>query len=49
MRGGAPENGPETDALLQDREDVAFDAAAAELEELEEDAAPEPDALETGE
>ncbi|HEX4384389.1 MAG TPA: excinuclease ABC subunit UvrC [Myxococcales bacterium] len=47
--GGAPENGPETDALLQDREDVAFDAAAAELEALEEDAAPEPDALETGE
>jgi excinuclease ABC subunit C len=27
--GGAPENGPETEALLQDREDVAFDAAAA--------------------
>ena len=47
--GGAPENGPETGVLLQDREDVAFDAAAAELEALEEDAAPEPDALESSE
>jgi excinuclease ABC subunit C len=42
--GGAPESGPETDALLRDREDVAFDAAAAELDALEEDVAPDPDA-----
>jgi excinuclease ABC subunit C len=45
--GGAPESGPGTEVLLLDRDDVAFDAASAELEALEEDAAPEPDALET--
>src|SRR5438067_8105837 len=43
LDGGAlPEAGPQDGALLHDREDVAFDAAAAELEELEEeDVAPE--------
>jgi excinuclease ABC subunit C len=40
LDGGAPpEAGPQGGALLRDREDVAFDAAAAELEELEEDEA----------
>ena len=39
LDGGAPpEAGPGDGALLHDREDVAFDAAAAELEALEEDA-----------
>src|SRR5258706_169991 len=38
LDGGAlPEAGAQGGALLHDREDVAFDAAAAELEELEED------------
>ena len=38
LDGGAlPEAGPQDGALLHDREDVAFDAAAAELEELEEE------------
>ena len=43
LDGGAPpEAGPQDGALLRDREDVAFDAAAAELEEIEEeDVAPE--------
>jgi excinuclease ABC subunit C len=43
LDGGAPpEAGPQDGALLHDREDVAFDAAAAELEEIEEeDVAPE--------
>jgi excinuclease ABC subunit C len=44
--GAPPESGPETDELLRDREDVAFDAAAAELDALEEEVAPEPEALE---
>ena len=36
LDGGAPpEAGPGDGALLRDREDVAFDAAAAELEDLE--------------
>src|SRR5438067_447130 len=39
LDGGAPpEAGPQDGALLRDREDVAFDAAAAELNELEESA-----------
>ena len=38
LDGGAPpEAGPQDGALLRDREDVAFDAAAVELEVLEED------------
>jgi len=38
LDGGAPpEAGPGDGALLRDRDDVAFDAAAAELEEMEED------------
>ena len=38
LDGGAPpEAGPQDGALLHDREDVVFDAAAAELEQLEED------------
>jgi excinuclease ABC subunit C len=40
--GAAPEAGPQDGALLHDRDDVAFDAAAAELEALEEEDAPEP-------
>jgi excinuclease ABC subunit C len=35
--GAPPEAGEQGDALLHDREDVAFDAAAAELQALEED------------
>jgi excinuclease ABC subunit C len=35
--GGPPEAGEQGAALLHDREDVAFDAAAAELQALEED------------
>jgi len=43
LDGGAqPDAGPLDGALLHDREDVAFDAAAAELEALEEEDAPEP-------
>src|SRR3954470_24908812 len=43
LDGGAPPDaGPLDGALLHDREDVAFDAAAAELEALEEEDAPEP-------
>jgi excinuclease ABC subunit C len=43
LDGGAPpEAGFQQSALLRDREDVAFDAAAAELEALEEEDAPEP-------
>ena len=43
LDGGAPpEAGPQDGALLRDRDDVAFDAAAAELEAIEEeDVAPE--------
>ena len=41
LAGGAlPEAGPQDGALLHDREDVVFDAAAAELEALEEDDTP---------
>jgi excinuclease ABC subunit C len=41
LDGGAPpEAGPGDGKLLRDREDVAFDAAAAELEALEEEEAP---------
>ena len=36
LDGGAPPEGP-SEELLKDREDVAFDAAAAELDELEDD------------
>jgi hypothetical protein len=40
LDGGAPpEAGPGDGALLTERDDVAFDAAAAELEALEEDEA----------
>jgi excinuclease ABC subunit C len=46
LGGAPPEAGPETEALLRDRDDVAFDAAAAELDALEEDVAPDPIALE---
>jgi excinuclease ABC subunit C len=43
LDGGAPpEAGLQDGALLHDRDDVAFDAAAAELEALEEEDAPEP-------
>jgi excinuclease ABC subunit C len=43
LDGGAPPDaGPQDGALLRDRDDVAFDAAAAELEALEEEDAPEP-------
>lgn len=38
-RGAPPEAGPQDGALLRDRDDVAFDAAAAELDSLEEDEA----------
>ena len=38
--GAPPEEGAQGEALLRDRDDVAFDAAAAELEQLEEDDAP---------
>ncbi|MGZ6125831.1 MAG: excinuclease ABC subunit UvrC, partial [Myxococcales bacterium] len=41
LDGGAPpEAGPGDGALLHDRDDVAFDAAAAELDALEEEEAP---------
>ena len=41
LDGGAPpEVGPGDGTLLRDREDVAFDAAAAELDALEEEEAP---------
>jgi excinuclease ABC subunit C len=40
--GASPDAGVQDGALLQDREDVAFDAAAAELDAIEEeDVAPE--------
>jgi excinuclease ABC subunit C len=46
LDGGAlPEAGPQDGALLHDREDVAFDAAAAELEEIEEEDATVEDAV----
>jgi hypothetical protein len=39
LDGGAPP-GPGDGTLLRDREDVAFDAAAAELDAIEEEEAP---------
>jgi excinuclease ABC subunit C len=46
LDGGAhPEAGPGDGALLHDREDVAFDAAAAELEAIEEEEAPAPEPI----
>jgi hypothetical protein len=46
LDGGAPpEAGPGDGILLRDREDVAFDAAAAELDALEEEEAPAPEAI----
>jgi excinuclease ABC subunit C len=49
--GAAPDGfgaaeGAAADALLAEREDVAFDAAAAELDALEEDAVKDPEAIE---
>ena len=47
LDGGAPpEAGPGDGTLLHDREDVAFDAAAAELDAIEEEEAPAPESLE---
>src|SRR5881394_1335337 len=47
LDGGAPpEAGPGDGTLLRDRDDVAFDAAAAELDALEEEEAPAPEAIE---
>ncbi len=46
LDGGAPpEAGPGDGTLLRDRDDVAFDAAAAELDALEEEDAPAPEAI----
>jgi excinuclease ABC subunit C len=46
LDGGAPpEAGPGDGTLLRDREDVAFDAAAAELDALEEEEAPAPEPI----
>ncbi|OLC75921.1 MAG: excinuclease ABC subunit C [Deltaproteobacteria bacterium 13_1_20CM_2_69_21] len=46
LDGGAPpEAGPDDGTLLRDREDVAFDAAAAELDALEEEEAPAPEPI----
>ncbi len=46
LDGGAPpEAGPGDGTLLHDRDDVAFDAAAAELEAIEEEEAPAPEAV----
>ena len=41
--GAAPQAGEGDGALLRDRDDVAFDAAAAELEALEEEDSPDPE------
>jgi excinuclease ABC subunit C len=47
LDGGAPpEAGAQGAALLRDREDVAFDAAAAELDEIEDEDAPVEDTAE---
>ena len=44
LDGGAPPEAGEGDGtLLRERDDVAFDAAAAELDALEEEDAPEPE------
>jgi excinuclease ABC subunit C len=46
LDGGAPpQAGPGDGTLLRDREDVAFDAAAAELDALEEEEAPAPEPI----
>jgi excinuclease ABC subunit C len=46
LDGGAPpEAGPGDGTLLRDRDDVAFDAAAAELDALEEEEAPQPEPI----
>jgi Helix-hairpin-helix domain/UvrC RIbonuclease H-like domain len=46
LDGGAPPDaGPGDGTLLRDREDVAFDAAAAELDALEEEEAPPPEPI----
>jgi excinuclease ABC subunit C len=46
LDGGAPPGtGPGDGTLLRDREDVAFDAAAAELDALEEEEAPAPEPI----
>jgi excinuclease ABC subunit C len=46
LDGGAPpEAGPGDGTLLRDRDDVAFDAAAAELDAIEEEEAPSPEAI----
>jgi len=44
LDGGAPP-GPADGTLLRDREDVAFDAAAAELDAIEEEEAPAPEPI----
>ena len=46
LDGGAPpEAGPGDGTLLRDRDDVAFDAAAAELDAIEEEEAPSPEPI----
>jgi len=46
LDGGAPpEAGPGDGTLLRDRDDVAFDAAAAELDAIEEEEAPSPESI----
>jgi len=46
LDGGAPpEAGAGDGTLLRDRDDVAFDAAAAELDAIEEEEAPSPEAI----
>src|SRR5438105_13878946 len=46
LDGGAPaEAGPGNGTLLRDRDDVAFDAAAAELDAIEEEEAPPPEPI----
>jgi excinuclease ABC subunit C len=46
LDGGAPpEAGPGDGTLLRDRDDVAFDAAAAELDAIEEEEAPAPEPI----
>jgi excinuclease ABC subunit C len=47
LDGGAPP-GPGDGTLLRDREDVAFDAAAAELDAIEEEEAPAPEPIDAG-
>ena len=46
LDGGAPpQAGPGDGTLLRDRDDVAFDAAAAELDAIEEEEAPSPEPI----